>query len=158
MNVMNMKHAFVIFLFLLSIVLPLVACEEKKPISEQQVIEIAWQALDPNTSSHNRTAWEIITVEAVTGREAQDRFEGEPGVSGWVPGPTPPNNESITPDGSYWYVEMQPVYVTPKPVPTELFSPTAPPNIPEPFIFQANFLIDAITGQIIIRKFDCPIY
>jgi hypothetical protein len=128
------------------------------PLSEQQVIDIVWQALDPNTSSHNRTAWEIIVVQTVTGREVQDQFEGEPVPGGCAPGPTPPDNASIAPDGSYWYVEMQRISATPQPQPTGLFSPTAPPNIPEPFVYQAHFLIDAITGQVTARKLFCVIY
>lgn len=128
------------------------------PINEQQAIDIAWQALDPNTSSHSLTAWEIVVVKTITGREVQDLFKGEPVPGGCAPGPTPPDNASIVPDSSYWYVEMQRRSATPQPPPIELYSPTAPPNIPEPIVYQANFLIDAITGQVTARKLFCVIY
>jgi hypothetical protein len=134
-------------------------CTLPKPIllSEKQVIDIAWQALDPNTSSHSRTAWETIVAKSVTGREVQDRFEGEPVPGKCTSGPTPPDNADIAPDGYYWYVEMIPRLATPRPQPTQLFSPTAPPNIPEPFIYLAYFLIDANTGQVTARKLLCGV-
>ena len=128
------------------------------PLSEGQIIDIVWQALDPNTSSHDRTIWETTGVQAVTGRDVQDLFEGEPIPGGCAPGPTPPDNARIALDGSYWYVEMQRRSATPQPVPTEYYSPTAPPNVPEPFVFQARFLVDAITGQVVARKVYCVIY
>lgn len=126
------------------------------PISEQQAIDIVWQALDPNTSSHNQAAWEIIDVQTVTGREVQDQFEGEPVPGGCARGPTPPDNSTIALDGSYWYLQMRPRYATPRP-PAEL-SPTSPPNVPEPFVYQAHFLVDSITGQVVARKLHCVIY
>ena len=128
------------------------------PLGEQQVIDIVWQAFDPNTSSHDKTAWDIIEVRSVTGQEVQDLFMGESVWGGCTSGPTPPDNASIVPDGSYWYVELQPRPATPRPVPTEFSSPTAPPMIPEPFVFQARFLVDAITGQVVARKISCVIY
>ena len=139
--------------------LALTACSAKVvPLSEQQVVEFVWQALEPNTSSHNQSAWEIVGVQAVTGREVQDLFAGEPVPGGCAPGPTPPNNARIALDGSYWYVQMQPRSATPRPQPTEQFSPTAPPAVPEPFVYQAHFLVDASTGQIVARKLYCVIY
>jgi hypothetical protein len=139
--------------------LALTACSAKVvPLSEQQVVEFVWQALEPNTSSHNLSAWEIVGVQAVTGREVQDLFAGEPVPGGCAPGPTPPNNARIALDGSYWYVQMQPRSATPRPQPTEQFSPTAPPAVPEPFVYQAHFLVDASTGQIVARKLYCVIY
>jgi hypothetical protein len=128
------------------------------PLSKQQIIAIAWQALKPNTSSHDQSAWETTGVITVTGREVQDLFEGQPIPGGCAPGPTPPDNAKIALDGAYWYVEMQPRPATPQPVSTEQFSPTAPPNVPEPFVHQARFLVDAITGQVVARKVFCVIY
>ena len=128
------------------------------PLSRQQVTDIVWQALDPNTSSHNQAAWEIVGVQTVTGREVQDLFEGEPVPGGCAPGPTPHDNATIALDGSYWYVQMKPRFATPRPQPAEQFSPTAPPNVPEPFVNQAHFLVDAITGQVVAHKLYCVIY
>lgn len=139
--------------------LALTACSPKAvPLDEQQVTRIVWQALEPNTSSHNQSAWEVVSIEPVTGGEVQDQFEGEPVPGGCAPGPNPPENATIAPDGSYWYVEMRPRPTTPQPQPPEQYSPTAPPLVPEPYIYQAHFLVDASTGQIIARKLLCVIY
>ncbi len=130
------------------------------PLDEQQVINIVWQAFDPNTSSHDQTAWDIIEVRNVTGQEVQDLFKGDTFHLVCTPGPTPPANASIVPDGSYWYVEILRHPVTPRPMPTELYSPTARPIIPEPYVYEAHFLVDAITGQVVARKISifCVIY
>lgn len=128
------------------------------PLSEQQVIDIVWQALDPNTSSHNQAAWEIVGMQTVTGREVQDLFEVEPVPGRCAPGPTPHDNATIALDGSYWYVQMRPRFATPRPQPSEQFSPTAPPNVPEPFLYQVHFLVEAGTGQVVARKLQCVIY
>jgi hypothetical protein len=127
------------------------------PLSEDQVLEIVWGALEPNTSSHDQAAWETISVQTVTGREVQDLFEGEPVPGGCAPGPTPPANATIALDDAYWYVLMRRRYATPPPYPAPL-SATAPPNIPEPFVYEAHFLVDASTGQIVARKLSCVIY
>jgi len=72
------------FISLACLTLALTACSAKVvPLSEQEVVDIVWHALEPNTSSHNQAAWEIVGVQGVTGREVQDLFEdtvGEPGA------------------------------------------------------------------------------
>jgi hypothetical protein len=141
------------------LILTLTACSSQvAPLGEQQVADIVWQALEPNTSSHNRAAWEIVGVEAVTGRDIRGLFEGEPVPGACAPGPTPPDNAAIARSSSYWYVEMRPRSATPRPCRTGQFSPTAPPSVPEPFVYQAHFLVDASTGQIVARKLHCIIY
>jgi hypothetical protein len=82
-------------------------------------------------------------------------FEGRTGYG--CPGPTPPANDEIQPTRAYWYVQMVPRPATPPPKETPI-SPTAPPNVPEPFIRQALFLIDSSDGQIVARKLFCVIY
>ena len=147
------------FISLACLTLALTACSAKVvPLSEQEVVDIVWHALEPNTSSHNQAAWEIVGVQGVTGREVQDLFEGEPVPGGCAPGPEPPDNATVALDGSYWYVQMRPRSATLRPQPTEQFSPTAPPSVPEPFVHQAHFLVDASTGQIVARKLYCVIY
>ncbi|MGD8997663.1 MAG: hypothetical protein PVH80_06100 [Anaerolineae bacterium] len=128
------------------------------PPSEQQVVDIVWQALRPNTSSRDQAAWEVVSMETVTGRDVQDLFEEEPVPGRCAPGPTPPANARIVPGGSYWYVQMKPRPATPRPQPTELFSPTAAPIVPEPYVYHAHFLVDAGTGQVVARKLNCVIY
>jgi hypothetical protein len=131
---------------------------EVTPFSQQQVADIAWQALEPNTSSHDRTAWEVVDARVVAGQEVKKIFEGEPVPGGCAPGPKPPDNAESALEGPYWYVEMKPRYATPQPKPSEQYSPTAPPLVPEPFLYQARFLIDASTGQVVARKISCIIY
>ena len=128
------------------------------PLGEQQVIDIAWEALEPNTSSHDRAAWELIGADLVAGREVRDLFEGEPVPGRCAPGPAPPANARIARDGSYWHVRMEPRTATPRPRPTEYYSPTAPPSVPEPFVYEANILIEAGTGQVVARRLYCVIY
>jgi hypothetical protein len=147
-----------IFISIICLALALTACSpQAAPLIEQQVRDLTWQALEPNTSSHNLANWEFIEVKQVAGHEVADQFAGEPAPGCWQ-GATPPENATIAYDGSYWYVEMRPRSATPLPGPTEQFSPTAPPNIPEPFLHQAKFLVDASTGKIIARKLFCVIY
>lgn len=126
------------------------------PLSEKQVVDIVWLALEPNTSSHDRAAWEIVTVQEVTGQEIQDLFDGAYIYCEF--GPEPKNNEQISLDKSYLYIQMKPRSATPQPQPTEFYSPTAPPKIPEPFIIEVHFLVDGRTGQIVARNFHCIMY
>jgi hypothetical protein len=84
-----------------------------------------------------------------------ERFAGEPDP-GCVPGPALPSNQQISLDATYWYVQMRPRPATPLPGPR--LSPTAPPNIPEATVRQADFLVDPATGEIVARLFNCVIY
>jgi hypothetical protein len=34
---------------------------------QSQVIDIVWKALEPNTSSHERSNWQVVEVESVSG-------------------------------------------------------------------------------------------
>jgi hypothetical protein len=131
---------------------------EADSIDKQEATNMAWQALEPNTSSHNQAAWDVIDARLVTGQAVQDQFEGEPVPGRCAPGPTPPENATVTDDVTYWYVQLKPRPATAMPEPTEQFSPTAPPRIPEPFLVEANFLLEAATGQIVARKISCVIY
>lgn len=127
------------------------------PPGAQQVRELTWQALEPNTSSHDRANWEFVEVKQVSGHEVIDRFTGEPAPGCWQ-GPPPPENAAIIYNGFYWYVDLKPRSATPLPSPTEEFSPTAPPNILEPFLYRAEFLVDTGTGLIVARKLSCSVY
>lgn len=146
-------------LFWIGLIAALSACAPKaSPPNEQQVLEVVWQALEPNTSSHSQAAWELVDARTVTGQEVLDLFEGEPVPGSCAPGPYPPDNAAIALNGSYWYVQMRPRTATPQTLPTEQFSPTAPPLVPEPFLYQAHFLVDARTGEVVARKLYCVIY
>lgn len=128
---------------------------DQKALTQEQVEDAAWGALEPNTSSHDRANWQTETLELVEGQHVADRFEGEsaPGCMG----PKPPPNQPVSPSATYWHVVMRPVPVTPQPwggTP----APTAPPLIPEPFTREAQFLLDADQGTVVARKLMCVIY
>jgi len=138
------------------LILILTACSGKAtPLPEAQVLSRVWQALEPNTSSHNQANWEVVESRSVSGREVSERFAGEPDP-GCVPGPTPPPNRPVSLNTTYWYVQMRPRPATP--LPGTPLSPTAPPRVPEATVVQADFLVDPDTGDIVARKFGCVIY
>ncbi len=142
---------------LVLLVMLLAACCTGHPeptIDGTVVPDVAWDALAPNTSSGDRTNWEVIVVEPVKGRDVADEFAGEASLGCWK-GPTPVPNGAIRAATDYWYVEIKPKPATPLPEPT--LSPTAPPSIPEPFLRQALFLID-LDGNVVARKLYCVIY
>ena len=125
-------------------------------LSEQQVVDLVWVALEPNTWSHDLSAWEAIEVRQAAGRDVAEQFEGAPASGCWQ-GPTPVANGVIKPSDTYWYVHMMPKPATPFPREGET-SPTAPPAVPEPFLWQAFFLVDADSGVIVARKLLCVVY
>ena len=56
--------------------LALTACSTKTAVlGKQQVVDIVWRALEPNTSSHTQAAWEVVRVQSVTGQDIQDLFK-----------------------------------------------------------------------------------
>jgi hypothetical protein len=125
-------------------------------LGEQQAVDAAWHALEPNTSSHERANWAVVQARQVAGREVAAFFEGEPAPGCWM-GPQPQLNAEIRAAEGYWYIEMQPRPATPDPQRSDP-SPTAPPAIPEPFLRGALLLVDAQDGQIVARKLFCVIY
>lgn len=129
--------------------------DELGTLSEDEVRAQAWQALDPNTSSHDPANWDVLQVHRVTGQEVAGEFEGRPAYG--CPGPTPVPNSAIAPSKTYWYVQFQKRPATPPAGATPL-SPTAPPNVPEPFLYQARFLLDLDSGQVVARMLLCVIY
>ena len=140
----------------LVLALALAAClGQTSPLSEQQVRDAVWEALEPNTSSHNRANWEVAEVRQVVGREVAEQFEGKPAPG--CPGPTPPTNGAISPSSAYWYVHIKRLPATPLPQKGTI-SPTAPPAVPEPFMYQALFLLNVTDGQVVARKLYCVIY
>lgn len=148
------RYAFFLFLILIPS-----ACAANPSGSKQaEIQEIAWQALEPNTSSHDQSAWDVVELRTVKGVEIKELFAGEPVPGNCVPGPLPAENRKISASRSYWYVQMKPASVAPEPPPTEQYSPTAPPGIPEPFLRDAHFLVDPGSGEIVARKLYCIIY
>lgn len=130
--------------------------EDRAILPEAQVLDLVWEALEPNTSSHARSNWGVVEARVLKGETMAKQFEGEPITGCWF-GPSPPENREIRPANDYWYVLMTPSPATPEPF-YGTPSPTAPPLIPEPFLKLAHFLIDPNSGEIIARKLICVIY
>jgi hypothetical protein len=166
-----MNHRLQIFVLVVSMVLSILSCskypptlsqsqevdpEEKPAISQSQVIDIVWDALEPNTSSHNRSNWQVVEVQLVIGESVAERFEGEPAPGCWS-GLKLVENKSINSKDNYWFVLMTPKPATPMPS-YGTPSPTAPPLIPEPFLMEAYFLVDPETSDIVARRLICVIY
>jgi hypothetical protein len=130
--------------------------EQPSPIqmSEERAIEIAWEALRPSTSSRNMANWKITEARQVAGHEVGTEFGGRPAPG--CSGPTPPANEKVESDQTYWLVRWSPRKATPRPGGPS--GPTAPPAIPEPTLKGAFYLIQAKSGRIVARKLYCVIY
>jgi hypothetical protein len=124
--------------------------------SREQLRDLAWQALDPNTSSHDLANWEVIDLRQVEGREIAGEF-ADPPANGCPYWPSPAPNAPIAATETYWLVRFHKRPATP-PAGATPVSPTAPPNVPEPFIYQAFFLIDPGSGQVVARRLFCVIY
>ncbi len=138
------------------LILVLAACSVPAPtLTEAQAAALAWQALEPNTSSHSLSNWEVLELRRVTGQEISATFAGKPDA-GCALGPAAPDNGAIASQTTFWYIHLAPRPATPQAA-TPL-SATAPPSVPEPFMYQAHFLIHLTTGEIVARKLYCVIY
>ena len=122
-------------------------------LNRDSASNIAWEALEPNTRSHDRANWTVVGVRRVSGQSVAEEFEAEV-IYGYCGGPEPPLNGEIEPSETYWYVEMRPQPATPR---GQSMSPTAPPLVPEPFVQRALFLIDE-RGEVIARMLACVVY
>lgn len=123
-------------------------------LSAGDVEKIAWEALEPNTSSHDRSNWKVVEVQSVQGAQVAEEFDAWV-FYGYCPGPEPPRNQTVDPGQTYWLARFEALRATPAVTP---LSPTAPPAIPEPFLYQAGFLIHPGTGQVLARYYHCVIY
>ena len=140
----------------LALIFVLAACgsgTSMPALDRDRVGDIAWEALEPNTISHDRANWAVVEVRTAPGRSVAEEFEGR-GFDGSCWGPAPPPNGKIKPAETYWYVKMKPHPATPN---RPTVSPTAPPSVPEPFMAWAIFLIDD-NGQVVARMLACVVY
>jgi len=90
---------------------------------------------EPNTSSHDRSNWKVVEVQSVQGAQVAEEFDAWV-FYGYCPGPEPPRNQTVDPGQTYWLARFEALRATPAVTP---LSPTAPPAIPEPFLYQAGF-------------------
>jgi hypothetical protein len=143
-------------LLLIILALLLVSClDQTETVNAQEALDITWRTLKPYSSSKDRDKWEISELRKVAGRDVVSEF-AEINFA-YCPGPAPKENQAIKPTGRYWYIVVQPHPATPMP-PVGETSPTAPPNIPEPFVREASFLIDMFDGTLIAVKMNCVVY
>ena len=132
------------------------SCISNSPrLGQDQAVDIAWEALKPNTSSGKSDNWEIVDAHRTTGREVVGEFLDARFVN--CPGPLPPENKAIKSSSQYWYIKVVPAPVFP-PTQEETLSPANPPQILEPHIKEVIFLIDMFDGQVVARKFTCIPY
>jgi hypothetical protein len=147
-----MKRAPVIFLLLL-IATILAACNtQTQRLGQQQALEIAWKALDPNTISHDVESWEIDEARKVVGGAVVSEFSIPSKQN--CPGPRPPDNQPIKVSSEYWYVRVLPHPQVLRPQ-KDIAAPSSMPIIPEPNIQSAIFLIEMYNGEVVARKLTC---
>jgi hypothetical protein len=147
-----MKRTSIIFLLLL-IVAAQAACTNKNAhLGQQQALEIAWKALNPNTISHDVESWEINEARKVVGGEIVSEFSIPTKEN--CPGPRPPDNQPIKVSSEYWYIKVLPHPQVWRPQ-KDTASPSSMLIIPEPNIKSAIFLIDMYNGEVIARKLSC---
>ena len=136
----------------------LVACDDGKAVpNEQQIRDIAWDALDPYTLSHNRDAWEVIEIKKVFGNDISGQFTDEY-YYGCMTTTTLVPETQISLSKLYWYVHMEPRPATS--LPPKLKGPESTGNpriIPELGLFNALFLIDPDDGQVLVRRLGCAV-
>ena len=146
------KQHLLIFTLLVMLSSALAACvEQPKRLSQEQLLDIIWTDLRPNTSSQNRSNWDNTQISLVRGREAVGEFSVVPASQ--CPGPALPENRPIRATSQYWFVKVAPKTIGPEYTPA---APTADEFItPEPLIQQASYLVDSITGEITARRLFC---
>lgn len=124
-------------------------------ITKEQAVQIAWETLEPYTSSHNQANWRTLEARSLRGDNLPEVFDKRRDL--YCFGGRALAAEDIRPDATYWYVLLEPRLATPPPEITPL-SPTAPPRIPEPFARQAHLLIDASDGRAAAFRLGCVVY
>jgi hypothetical protein len=147
-----MKHTSIILLLLL-IASTVAACtHQNEHLGQQQALEIAWKALDPNTLSHDIESWEINEARKVAGGEIVSEFSIPTKEN--CPGPRAPDNQPIKVSTEYWYIKVLPHPQVWRPQ-KDTAAPSSMPIVPEPNIKSAIFLIDIYNGEVVARKLSC---
>jgi hypothetical protein len=148
------KYSQLLLLTLLSITL-LTACFEQPPrLNQEQALDIAWQALQPNTTDQNRGDWDIIEVKRVAGGEVVQEFALS--RSNNCPGPVPPDNQAIKNTSEYWYIKTLPHALVAAARKGTITATSDQKLQPTPAVYEAVFLIDVYGGQVVARKLTCP--
>jgi hypothetical protein len=142
-----------IILLLLIIVATQIACStQNQHLGQQQALEIAWKALDPNTVSHDAESWAVYESRKVEGGEVVSEFAMPSREN--CPGPKPPDNQPIKVSSDYWFIKVGP-YPQSERTQKDTAAPSSQPIVPEPNIQTAIFLIDMYSGEVVARKLTC---
>jgi hypothetical protein len=147
-----MKRASIIFLLLMITTMQVACNNQNQRLGQQQALQIAWKALDPNTLSHDSESWEINEARKVVGGEIVSEFS-LPSKNN-CPGPSLPDNQPIKVSSEYWYIKVLPHPQVWRPQ-KDTAAPSSMPIVPEPSIQSAIFLIDIYNGEVIARKLTC---
>ncbi len=149
-----MKPIYIVLSLIVAFVLT--GCTEiTSAVSQQLAIDAAWQDLDPLTTSHNRTNFETAESRRVNGSEVAERFKDSK-TNAYCWGQKIPANAPVSPSTAYWYVVLRRRPMTEPPI--TRISPTQPPAIPDARIYEAYFLVDAMTGQVVARNIPCIVF
>lgn len=158
------RPLFYTLLYTAGLLLALAACAPRPTrLGQDQVRDIAWRALEPNTATQSRSNWELRQAQKVNGREVVDQFTAF--GTRKCPGPIPPENLAIRASGEYWYIQAVPKNRAAdsgnEPDNAALMNSATPDGAtpgatePEPILQEATFLIDPFSGQVVARKFYC---
>jgi hypothetical protein len=147
-----MKRTSILFLLLVLVTTQAACSGQNQHLGQQQALEIAWKALNPNTLSHDSESWEISEAKKVVGGEVVGEFSMPNREN--CPGPKPPDNQPIKVSSDYWYIKVLPHPQVYRPQ-TDTAAPSSMPIVPEPNIKAAVFLIDMYNGEVIARKLTC---
>jgi hypothetical protein len=47
-------------------------------MTEEQAVEKSWRAFKPNTSSRDRSSWQVVEVKQAKGSQVIEEFDDEP--------------------------------------------------------------------------------
>ena len=81
---------------LLVVVLAVFCSCQRNAMTEEQAVEKSWRAFRPNTSSRDRSYWQVVEAKQAQGSRVREEFDDEPRSYGCWQGPTPPANKTIS--------------------------------------------------------------
>jgi hypothetical protein len=147
-----LKRNLKIILLLMLATIQVACTNQYQHLGQQQALQIAWKALNPNTLSHDIDSWEINEARRVVGGEVVKEFSTPTREN--CPGPKPPENQPIKISSEYWYIKVLPHPQVWRPQ-KDTAAPSSILIVPEPNIKSAIFLIDIYSGEVIARKLTC---
>ncbi len=126
----------------------------RKALEAKATEDIAWQEMETNTQLHDRANWQAVDVKKVGGAQVSWMFDPKRSYP-YCTGTKILKNKTINEGTIYWLVRFKAVAMTPVVTPPP---PTAPPAVPESFLYEAGFLIHQDTSAVLARYYNCAIY